>query len=122
MSAELKEANRAAVRRVPEVLALAGLKLAPPTGGERVSLGPREAGRMIEFKIEVLAEKEHQGWMEEKQAAGWRYGSVRDDEHKLHPCLVPYAQLPEVEKEKDRSNVREYPQRVAEAGICLVPA
>ena len=33
---------------------------------------------------------------------GWTYGAVRDDAKKHHPDLVPYAQLPESEKEYDR--------------------
>ena len=34
---------------------------------------------------------------------GWTYGSVRDDAKKHHPCLVPYNQLPDSEKEYDRN-------------------
>jgi hypothetical protein len=35
-------------------------------------------------------------------AEGWRWGPERSDTRKEHPCLVPYAQLPEAEKEYDR--------------------
>lgn len=34
---------------------------------------------------------------------GWTYGEQRDDELKTHPCLVPYEDLPEVEKDYDRN-------------------
>ena len=33
---------------------------------------------------------------------GWIYGPVRNDSKKQHPDLVPYAQLPDSEKEYDR--------------------
>ena len=37
---------------------------------------------------------------------GWTWGPLRDDASKEHPCLVPYAELPEIEKEYDRSTAR----------------
>ena len=35
-------------------------------------------------------------------ADGWVWGPHRDDGQKQHPCLVPYDELPESEKEYDR--------------------
>lgn len=43
----------------------------------------------------------HNEWMREKEAAGWKYGEVKDPEKKEHPCLVPYDQLPIEQKAKD---------------------
>lgn len=34
---------------------------------------------------------------------GWTYGEQRNDELKTHPCLVPYEELPDSEKEYDRN-------------------
>ena len=61
--------------------------------------------------IEMLAEMEHQRWMDEKIAAGWKYGKIRDDRwwHKRHPSIIPYKDLPESEKEKDRNPIRLLP-------------
>ena len=33
---------------------------------------------------------------------GWTYGEDRSDVLKQHPCLIPYEELPEVEKDYDR--------------------
>lgn len=52
---------------------------------------------------EKIAENVHENWAQGRIAEGWRYGPVRDDARKLTPCLVPYAQLPEAEKEYDRN-------------------
>ena len=35
------------------------------------------------------------------------FGPTRDDSHKKHPCLIPYADLPESEKEYDRKMAAE---------------
>lgn len=52
---------------------------------------------------EQLAQNVHEVWSAGRIADGWRWGEQRDDERKLHPCLVPYDQLPESEKEYDRN-------------------
>jgi hypothetical protein len=51
---------------------------------------------------ERLAEHTHDVWALGRLAQGWRRGPARDDAAKTHPCLVPYADLPEAEKEFDR--------------------
>lgn len=51
---------------------------------------------------ERLAEHTHDVWAAQRVAQGWVYGPARDDANKRHPCLVPYADLPEAEKEYDR--------------------
>jgi RyR domain-containing protein len=56
----------------------------------------------IEPLIELLARNVHDVWAQERLAQGWTYGPARDDSKKQHPCLVPYEQLPESEKQYDR--------------------
>lgn len=55
--------------------------------------------------IEELAEAVHDEWAEERRRTGWRYGAQRDDLNRLHPCLVPYDELSEDEREVDRRTV-----------------
>jgi hypothetical protein len=61
----------------------------------------------IEELIERLAKNTHDVWAQLRLAEGWTYGPRRDDQKKVHPCLVPYEQLPESEKEYDRQTARE---------------
>ena len=56
----------------------------------------------LESLVEQMARNVHEVWAAGRMAEGWTYGSVRNDEHKTHPCLVPYDQLPESEKAYDR--------------------
>ena len=58
----------------------------------------------VRFRVEnpgAPPSAQHDQWMQEKVATGWTYGPVRDDAAKLHPMIVPYAQLPDSEKRKD---------------------
>lgn len=52
--------------------------------------------------IERLAENAHDIWALQRMKDGWTYGNRRDDNEKKHPCLLPYNDLPENEKEYDR--------------------
>jgi hypothetical protein len=116
-----REANRAAARRIADVLARAGLGL---VAAEQATSANKPAAAdvapTIEAHIERLAEAEHDGWMAQRTKDGWRYGSPRDDARKLHPSMVPYGDLPDAEKEKDRNAVRNYPKQAAAAGLAIV--
>lgn len=43
----------------------------------------------------------HDCWLEEKRAAGWKYGPVKDPAKKEHPCFVPFDELPRDQQAKD---------------------
>lgn len=51
---------------------------------------------------EAIAENAHDRWALERQSEGWTFGPKRDDSKLETPDMVPYAQLPESEKQYDR--------------------
>lgn len=51
---------------------------------------------------EKIAENVHENWSVGRIADGWTYGETRNDEMKTTPCLVPYSELTDSEKEYDR--------------------
>ncbi len=53
--------------------------------------------------MERLAEHNHDVWARQRLSDGWTLGPKRDDSKKEHPCLVPYAELSEGEKQYDRN-------------------
>lgn len=110
---EAKEDNRAAARRMPGVLALAGLALC-----ESDPLPEEVVRRHLVAQCERLAEAEHDGWRAHREATGWKLGP-RDDRAKYHPSLVPYGKLNAEEQAKDRNTVLQYPRFAWEAGLRI---
>lgn len=71
---------------------------------------------------EQLAENTHEIWAQQRLADGWRLGETRDDANKCHPCLIPYAQLPESEKVYDRQTAMETLKAIIALGYQIGPA
>lgn len=119
-----KEDNLAAARRIPEVLALAGLTVEP---GVKTTASDTDSppgaldivDRQIKHHLERLAEAEHEGWMAQRKKNGWTYAAERDNQRKKHHLLIAYARLPEQEKQKDRDAVGNYQKHLAEAGYHI---
>lgn len=57
----------------------------------------------LEALVEQMSKNVHEVWSEARIKQGWIYGEQRNDVLKTHPCLVPYEELPEEEKEYDRN-------------------
>ena len=70
----------------------------PPIDTKGIEL-PKE----LETLVEQMSKNVHDVWSETRIQQGWKYGEQRSDELKTHPCLVPYEELPDSEKEYDRN-------------------
>lgn len=114
---DIKRSNVAAARRLPEIAALVGLKIVEGDG-DRADIDAVRAH--LARHLNLLAEEEHKGWMENAQSEGWKYGPVRDDGARIHNCIRPFHELDEIDKEKDRDSVKHYPDFVALAKCQLV--
>lgn len=57
----------------------------------------------LEELTESFSKNVHEVWAAGRIAAGWKYGPVRDEIKKEHPCLIPYEELSEDEKDYDRA-------------------
>ncbi|MEW6386502.1 MAG: RyR domain-containing protein [Thermodesulfobacteriota bacterium] len=109
---DLKESNRQQADQIPEKLRVVGYGIRPTTGGKPARL------ELTVEEVELLARMEHDRWLKDKMTAGWSYAPPpRNDEKKTHPCLVPWEQLPEEEKDKDCQAVRQIPVLLSEMGF-----
>ena len=68
---------------------------------------------------ETIAENVHEVWAASRIAEGWTYGEERDDARRQTPCLVPYDQLPEMEKEYDRNTAMQTLKLVVALGYDI---
>ena len=68
---------------------------------------------------ERIAENVHEVWAKARIDEGWTYGEKRDDIHKKLPCLVPYDELPEEEKEYDRNTAMNTIKMVKKLGFRI---
>ena len=68
---------------------------------------------------EKIAENAHDSWAHKRISEGWTYGKKRDDAKKTTPCLVPYNELPENEKEYDRITAMESIKLIVKIGFKI---
>ena len=70
---------------------------------------------------EVIAKNVHEVWAQNRIKEGWTYGDARNDEFKKTPCLVPYEELPEIEKDYDRNTAINTLKLIKKMGFDIVP-
>ena len=70
-----------------------------------IDLSHIQLSSQLESDIEYISKNIHETWALQRLQEGWGYGTISDDEKKLHPCMVEYEALPEIEKDVDRSTV-----------------
>ena len=73
-----------------------------PLDTSHVQIPPNLQGLMEKLSVNV-----HDIWADQRLKDGWKFGSARDDAKKEHPCLTPFNELSESEKEYDRRVVRD---------------
>lgn len=69
---------------------------------------------------EEIAKNVHEVWSVGRMKEGWTYGEERNDAEKYHPCLVPYEELTETEKEYDRNTSQETLKLIMKLGFRIV--
>ena len=68
---------------------------------------------------EKLAENTHEVWAKGRMEQGWVYGKERNDEKKETPCMVPYKDLSESEKDYDRNTAIETLKLIVKLGYKI---
>lgn len=71
---------------------------------------PEDAHQLTSEQLELLSELEHIRWCRYHQLNNWKYGtpengSRKDPVKRLHMDLIPYGELTEAAKQKDRENI-----------------
>jgi hypothetical protein len=72
-----------------------------------VDTGSTRLSTELQALVEKIACNVHDVWARTRLEEGWTWGPGRNDKQKTHPCLIPYSDLPESEKEVDRKMAME---------------
>jgi hypothetical protein len=129
-----KESNRNAVRSIAEKLKSVGFLMIQARSNEPSFDFPGA-------DMDKLAEMEHDRYMRDAISHGWRYGPDNSEREKTNPTLLPWkemteedigrrypeladkigrAELSEEEKQKDRDQIKGYPEILKRAGYTIV--
>lgn len=101
---DIKYSNKDNAFHIPTKLIAIGYKIRPVKKGfKSVTL------HLNDEETETMASVEHIRWSWDKRLNGWIFGNVKDISNRIHPGLIPYDELSESEKEKDRELVRLIP-------------
>jgi hypothetical protein len=71
-------------------------------------------------EVEKLARLEHDRWVRERRASGWKFGPSKDVIAQFSPYLVPWEDLSEAVRDLDRDTVRRIPHFLATLGFVVV--
>ena len=106
-----RESSRRAADGIIDGMDAIGFDLVPLRrwGGSGVELD--------EPSLDHIAQREHERWMADRKAAGWTFGTTRDDERKRNPLLRPWDELDDAAKESNRAAARALPAMLARAGF-----
>jgi hypothetical protein len=74
------------------------------------------------YIIEKLAQVVHEIFCSDLENKGYKYGLVTDEEKREHSSLLPYAELPEDEKEQNRDSARDIQNKLKSVGFDITPA
>lgn len=94
---EIAPVVHAAIRAYQKVL---GQPTSPPW--DEVTWEKQSTLEGVQFALEdPTPGQQHNQWMRERLAAGWKWGPLKDNDAKTNPTLVPFEQLPPAEQAKD---------------------
>jgi hypothetical protein len=113
LSEDRKRANRGLAVDIGHKLQAIGATVAPYS----------DDGVPFEFTaldLERLDAPEHERWYAERRRQGWRYGPVRDEQRKENPAMVPWDELPESQRSKDRTAISRLTAVLADVGLRIV--
>jgi hypothetical protein len=111
----LRESNRRFAESIGTKLEQAGLMVVPAP----LASAPAEP-ILAGDEVEELAIAEHERWRGDLREEGWQPTSgPKDARRKLHPALVPWGDLSEEDRDKDREPIRALPEMLTQAGFEL---
>jgi len=117
LPSHLKRDNVAAALRIPVILKEAGYAITDNPDLDDSKAFSTEISKNPKL-CEKLATIEHDGWWLYRKNNGWIKGK-RNDDKKLHDCMIAFIKLPAKEQDKDKDAVRNIPTVLKNAGLFI---
>ena len=114
----IKKENVAAVLRIPGILEAAGYTITDNPSENHTEQFKADLSTSPEL-LEKLAIIEHDGWSQFRTENGWEYNEKRNDDKKLHNCIIPFDQLSSKDQNKDKDAVKRIPDVLGKAGLFV---
>jgi mutator protein MutT len=108
-------ANLEQAKYAVEILRAAGFDVRPISG--KPDAITSFSGDQFRTDVERMSELEHGRWNIERLREGWRFGTPRNNDKKIHDCLVAWKILPDAVREYDRTSIRAFPDILTKAGL-----
>jgi len=109
----LKYSNLRQARSILDKLTLMGWEM------RRIGSEGERIAKIPEGIVEILAAVEHDDWVKERIAKGWRYGVSKSINRKISPYIVPYEDLDEKIKDIDRDAIRNIPNLLEKIDMSI---
>jgi hypothetical protein len=122
LPSHLKDENIAAALRIRELLESEGYEIVPENKAEFFDSVNFDTLVENPETLEKLAIEEHTGWLRFREQNNWKYAEERNDDKRLHNCMVEWEQLTEKDKDKDRDAIKNYQAVLKNAGFVIVKA
>ncbi len=71
---------------------------------------------LTDDEVTRLAEREHERWRADRQAAGWTWAATRDNVAKHNPLLVAWSDVPDDARRMNIDAARALPAMLARSG------
>ena len=105
----LRESNRNQVEHIRVKLEAVGCDIGVTNEWEVAPF------RFSADEVELMTQMEHKRFVAERLRQGFTYAPTKDLAKKKSPTLIPWQELPDLEKEKDRNSVRQLSNVLAKA-------
>lgn len=135
LPSHMKDENIAAARRIQKILDA----LKPELHLNIVPINDAEFRKEADFQkvindpdlMEKMAIEEHKGWVETKVLTDWKFDKNRNDDKKLHNCMIGWDEekkleggttilLSEDDRNKDKDAIEHFAEVLKKAGFVIV--
>jgi Trk K+ transport system NAD-binding subunit len=119
---QYREPNRSQAQSLVNSCAKLGLSIRRSRLADGLDKGSSDAPaeQLTIREVECLAKQEHERWCKGRSQDGWRWGETRNNSQKTHPDLLPWEDLPDSSKEKNREIVQRWPELLESLGYKFV--